>query len=291
MKSATPALVTLLASGKPLMFTDLYSIDLASGTQLRWHTADYPFTITDTDGVVYQKTALTLRRGNTKIVVGVEVDNLELDVGAIATDTIDGVPFNQALRQGAFDKADFLLKRGVFDGTLETPWAQVAQISIMFGGTVGEVYPGRFSSRLTIVSHLELLNVSSPMNLYQPPCQHVLYDAGCGLTRASFVVSNAATSGSTRSQINNTLAQAADYFTQGVLTFTSGVNDGQSRTVKSYAPGVLTVPYPFLTTPGVGDTFHIVPGCDHRQTTCDTKFTNVVHFKGFPCVPAPEAAA
>lgn len=82
------------------------------------------------------------------------------------------------------------------------------------------------------------------------------------------------------------------YFTQGVVTFTSGLNTGLSRFVIEYQAGGLTkiidaLPYP----PSPGDAFTILPGCDKSQPTCDHKFSNLIHFGGQPFIPQPETAA
>ena len=43
--------------------------------------------------------------------------------------------------------------------------------------------------------------------------------------------------------------------------------------------------------PGIGDTFTAYPGCDKLQNTCNTKFTNIAHYRGYNYVPPPESTA
>lgn len=84
------------------------------------------------------------------------------------------------------------------------------------------------------------------------------------------------------------------WFDLGVVTFTSGALLGQSRIVASYAHdgisgnNTLAVIPAFPVSPGPGDTFNVLPGCDKQQTTCSGKFANLANFGGFPYIPTPE---
>jgi len=85
-------------------------------------------------------------------------------------------------------------------------------------------------------------------------------------------------------------ASPADYFQEGHLLWTSGANNGQSMEVKSYDDGTKAVKL-FLTmrdTIAVGDKFTILPGCDKKIGTCNTKFANSVNFQGEPNVPGED---
>jgi len=42
--------------------------------------------------------------------------------------------------------------------------------------------------------------------------------------------------------------------------------------------------------PAEGDTFNVAFGCDHTQATCQSKFNNLINFRGFPYVPPPQLA-
>lgn len=79
------------------------------------------------------------------------------------------------------------------------------------------------------------------------------------------------------------------YFSQGVITFTSGPDSGLSRWVTQYfGGGQLTVVPGLPSAPVTGNTFTIVSGCDKQASTCIGKFRNLIHFGGFPYVPNPE---
>lgn len=81
------------------------------------------------------------------------------------------------------------------------------------------------------------------------------------------------------------------YFSEGDITFTSGVNNGLTRTIAGYdASGAIQLVNALPHTPGVGDTFSVVPGCDLLMSTCNQKFNNLINYRGVPFVPAAETA-
>src|SRR6185437_5601995 len=86
------------------------------------------------------------------------------------------------------------------------------------------------------------------------------------------------------------LTQADHYFELGVMTMTSGPANGQSANVSSYvnASGAISIVNPFSATPVAGNTFTVYPGCDRRQSTCTTIFSNLAHFAGEGYMPVPE---
>jgi len=78
------------------------------------------------------------------------------------------------------------------------------------------------------------------------------------------------------------------YFNLGTIAFTTGANAGISRTVKTYlqgASGTVSLIAPFPLQAQAGDAFTLTPGRDKQQTTCQSKFNNLVNFRGFPTCP------
>lgn len=285
MKSATAQTLAILASGQWYK-AELYDIVLAnSAGTLRWTSYDLPLTV---GGNLYSPDVI-IRRGNVRQERGIKVQTMELTVlpqlDAPTPVTVSGLSLPAALRRGVFDGAVVTMYKVFMSSPTDTSAGAVQ----WFSGRVNEVSPGRWSSRMTIQSHLELLNIPMPRNVIQTGCLHSLFDTGCGLSKASFTSTATCTgSSSTTTFTYSGLAQATGYFDLGVITFTSGVNNGVSRTVKSYASGTIVVINPFPSAPANGDTFSIVPGCDKLQATCSSKFSNIARFKGFPYVPVPE---
>ncbi len=83
------------------------------------------------------------------------------------------------------------------------------------------------------------------------------------------------------------------YFASGVITFTSGVNNGISRVVTSYSnpsgtAGVVVVTPPLPVAPAAGDQFAIVADCDRSLATCTYRYHNSQLYAGLPWLPPPE---
>jgi len=84
--------------------------------------------------------------------------------------------------------------------------------------------------------------------------------------------------------------EADNYFRYGLLTWTSGNNNGYSMEVKSYTLSgtafELFEPMPYDIQ--IGDTYDLYAGCDKQASTCKTKFSNFVNFRGFPNCPTQD---
>lgn len=282
MKSANPQLIALLNSSNQFQVADLYTLTLIGGGVFYYTSWDVDVTY---NGHTYSSVGALFERSKIRIVLGVEVDEMDLTVYASPALLINGVPFLQAVRSGAMDGASVRLDRAF----MSAPPAVVGTL-YQFGGNVASVRAGRSNAQFKVKSDLELLNVQMPRNLYQAGCLHTLFDADCGLTKASLKVSGSASSGSTASVIHTALSQADGYFSLGTVTFTGGANSGLTRTVKQHASGALQLILPLPIAPSAGDAFDCYPGCDKQQSTCTAKFNNLPHFRGMPYIPVPETA-
>lgn len=222
--------------------------------------------------------------------IGTAADQLVFDV-LPGTATVFGVPFLQALRTGQFDGAELTLERCYMPTYGDTRAGTLR----MFAGRVAEIDAGRSLATFTVNSHMELLNLKWPRNLYQAGCLNNLGDAQCAVNLANYAVAGTTQPGSTASTIVATInAGLAGYFDQGTITFTSGENEGLTRSVRvcSFgAPGSISLIGPFPAAPAPGDAFTLYPGCDKSlgANGCP-KFSNVPRFRGFPYVPVPETA-
>jgi uncharacterized phage protein (TIGR02218 family) len=234
----------------------------------------------------YLSTSPKVVRDRTKLSVGIEVDDMTVTLYGGINDLIQGIPFPQFVANGGFDGARLSVDR-CFMATYGNTSAGVVNI---FTGSISDVKPSRTEIALTVSSDVQLLDAPMPRNVYAPTCSHNLFDAGCGAVKASFGASSSCTSGSTRLLINCALAQASGYFDVGTITFNSGANAGATRTIKSYAPGVINLSLPLPVTPTVGDTFTAYAGCDKSKATCTSKFNRLASFRGFPFIPVPEAS-
>lgn len=300
MKSVSPALQALLAT-RHFASAGLYTFTLIGGGVLRYTSYDIDVSAGGNTWSAGGTTGPFFDRTDNKAKChwkrGIEVDTLVFDVLPGAA-LVNGQPFLAAVRQRVFAGAELSLGRAYFappaPGTMQIAIPGATGIlADLFVGRVAEVDFSRSVATFNVNSHLELLNQNLPLNLYQAPCLNTLFDVSCALNRASFAVAGTAAAGSTTFVVDATLAQASGYFDLGSIVFTSGANNGVSRTVKSYSvgsPGMLVLLSPLPNAPAPGDTFTAYPGCDKTQATCTNKFSNLVNFRGFPYVPVPETA-
>ncbi len=130
-------------------------------------------------------------------------------------------------------------------------------------------------------------------------CTHVLGDSGCGVNLAGFTTSGvtvvAMVDGERRrilraNPVDLSGAHVDNHFRDGVVTFSSGANNGLRGEVQAYTQATrqieLQLPMPYDIA--VGDTFTIVAGCDRLWSTCVTKFTNGNRFRGFRFMPTAD---
>lgn len=127
--------------------------------------------------------------------------------------------------------------------------------------------------------------------LYSPSCRASLGDSRCKVTLAAHTVTGSVSSAVSGMEFRDTArSEDSGIFNTGIVTFTSGANNGLSMEVKEYnysaATGghmVLALPMPFAIAPG--DAYNMVKGCDKTLTTCHARYANVVNFRGEPSVP------
>lgn len=280
------ATVALLNSGAPFVMADLYTITLSGGGVIRWTGHSAPLTFngaTWLSGPVFQ-------RGKVSHKVGTQVSTLEITLAANSSDLINGTPLLPFIAGKGFDGAQLKLEKAFLPS-----WSSpITGTLIDFSGFITSIKNvSRAAATLTVSSGMVRLNVKMGPDLYQASCLNVLFSVNCGLIKASFAVSGAvAASSPTISTFNTNLTASDGYYSQGVILFTSGANNGVQRAATSYvhASGNMTLAFPLPVAPAVGDTFTAWPGCDHTLATCKAKFgsDNSLNFRGQPFIPTPE---
>jgi uncharacterized phage protein (TIGR02218 family) len=276
-------LITFLATNTEFKMADLYTITLTAGSVLRYTTWDSTLVVLGntflTGPPSFERTAIEEK-------VGMDVSTIELTIEASTSDLENGVPMLQAVGLGFFDGAAFKIERLFMDST----GVQIGTV-IRFSGFIGPVNElSRSYAKIDVEAGTKLLQMQLPAVILQPGCTNTLFDARCGLVKASFAEVNAVQAGSTVNKLLSLSAKIDGYYDNGQIAFTSGANAGLVKAVKSYAGQffVFNSPLPFV--PNAGDAFIAYPGCDKTQATCTNKFSNLANFEGFPYVPAPETA-
>lgn len=127
--------------------------------------------------------------------------------------------------------------------------------------------------------------------LFSPSCRASLGDSRCGVDLASHTVTgNVTSTASSQEFVDSTRDEVSGIFTGGVVSFTSGANDGLSMEVKEYilqagsgGRVILAMPMPYAIA--ASDSYSLVKGCDKTLATCRDRFANVANFRGEPHVP------
>ncbi|KUO65539.1 MAG: beta tubulin [Alphaproteobacteria bacterium BRH_c36] len=217
--------------------------------------------------------------------VGLGVDNLEVS-GALTSERLTEAD----LAAGFYDDAAVEVFR--------VDWSAPENRILMRTGSLGEVSrAGRiFKAEVRGLAHY----LQQPKGrLYQYTCDADLGDNRCkvNLDAAAYrssgtVVEFLTPRKFTASGLN---AFANDFFSRGLLDFTSGPALGQKLEVKVHVKrdGVVSVecwePVRNPLQPGSG--FDVRAGCDKIFATCRAKFDNAINFRGFPHIPGNDFIA
>lgn len=122
--------------------------------------------------------------------------------------------------------------------------------------------------------------------LFSPTCRAVLGDSRCKVALAGFTASGSVSTVTSRQVfISNAMTQAAGYFSGGEVQWLTGANAGRRMEVKEFSNKQFTLVLPMPNAITAGDTFNAIAGCDKTFTTCYSKFSNAVNFRGEPSVP------
>jgi len=216
--------------------------------------------------------------------LGLAVDTVDVE-GALSSDVLE----REAIEAGQFD-----------DATIETflvNWRDVAQRALVRKATVGKITrsDGRFLAELKSRTHA----LDQPNARYLTrACDAELGDGRCGFSLARAGFSGA---GSVLDEVAPDALRviglggfAADWFTHGLLSWTSGQRAGRSERVVDHrrqGDEALLFLLPIAgAKPAPGDAFTIAAGCDKSFATCKAKFANRENFRGFPHLPGNDQA-
>lgn len=266
---------------------DLFSFTLLGGGTYRYSGGQVA--ITDENGIFYQL-GPKFERSKTKLVIGVQVDELDVKIYPEPTDLIGAVPWLTAAWTGQLDGATLQVNRLFLSPASGNAYGNSVGSVVLFAGRISDIDASRTGIDMKCRSHLELLNIQMPRRLWQQSCTHVFGDNMCLFARSTLALDFAAASGSTATLIQGAPETSAPYL-QGTIVGLTGQNAGETRTITGFVPGQsASVKLAFLYTPAMGDEFQLLPGCDHTAVTCNSVFNNLIHFGGFPYVPSPESA-
>ena len=250
--------------GMPLGFTD--------------HDRDLEF-----DGMTFEA-ATGFTATEIESTVGLGIDNLDVE---------------SVLKSERLNETD--LAAGLFDNAaidiFRVNWADVEQRILLRSGSLGEVSRGRhaFSAEVRSLAH-ELQQEKG--RIFQFSCDADVGDERCkvnleqsalkGIGEVASLLLPRTFTASSLDAFDN------DWFTHGLLSWTTGANAGRAMEVKLHAniAGVVTLElWQKMALPiAAGNAFTVTAGCDKHFDTCRAKFGNTANSRGFPHIPGNDFA-
>jgi uncharacterized phage protein (TIGR02218 family) len=210
------------------------------------------------------------------LATGASVGNLEistLDDGSLFT--------TDDVMQAKWRDAKFWIFRYNYNSVTSTD-----DVEMLLAGTIGEIRP---VLNMVVVELRGLTQrLKQPIGIVlSKTCRARLGDDACGVDLTPFTFNTTVTGVTSKSVFTcSGLAQAADYFTEGLVTFNTGNNSGVTQKVRLHSTGgVINLSLPMFKTIQVGDTLTIVSGCLKTRDVCRDKFDNVLRMQAEPDAP------
>lgn len=274
MKTISPTLKSALATGNRCYLLKVTGND----------GVDYGFTNHDkelsVDGVTYYP-APGLKHLNTYYTNSAEVSSTKFEMAYV--DVVD----EELIRSGVFDNAEYVIYRVAWDnlaaGKYEHDSGRLASVK----WTENKMFHETHGYERNLAEHVGYVS--------SPSCRHTFCDqfgdrdkpGACTLNPATYTSTSSVSSVNTQ-LLKITIASTGKtdgYFSLGVLTWTSGNNNGLSVPIKIHSVGgTETIEFARTTFASiqVGDTFSVLAGCDKSFDTCRDKYSNTVNFGGEP---------
>lgn len=276
----------------PVVQAGMYVLAGASPCTTQWCQI---WTITRADGEIFRFTSKDTDfpyLGNTYQACDSLVPSASEAVSEV--DAAGSMDLSGAIGPDGITETD--LYSGLFDGaTAEAwlvPWAGSGMPRRLLKGTFGNVEQSDTGFNVELLGDGAKLQQTPLVSLIQPGCRWQFGDAKCGIDLAPLTVTGTIDSGDgQRSFTDAARAEAAGYFTRGVVTFTSGLNNGVSAEIRLHSTGGVFDLWPRLPF-GIlaGDTYSMTPGCTLLKeasggTNGCTAWNNVRRYGGFAKVP------
>ncbi len=212
---------------------------------------------------------------------------------------VDNLDADAAFQSEALTEAD--LAAGLFDDARvelwRVNWADPEQRILIRKGSIGEVTrrEGAFTAELRGWAHY--LNQKTGRT-FSYICDAVFGGARCGVNLSGAGLIGSGTVVSAADQHTVTASGLSSFeaglFANGLLTWTSGANNGAKMEVQRHSLNLgdsnatITLWHNMPGAIAAGDTFTIEAGCDKTAPCCQNKYSNIVNFRGFNRIPGDD---
>ncbi|MCT4635192.1 MAG: DUF2163 domain-containing protein [Rickettsiales bacterium] len=186
---------------------------------------------------------------------------------------------------------DLITKKSITAGNFSNSYIELFVIkndkkNILKTGWIGDISynDNKFTASINSLS-------SKTNNLigkcYSPNCRAEFADQYCKLNKDNYSFSGEVTALIDRySFIDSSRNEPNDYFSQGVLEFTSGENKGKKYNVSSFQEHQISIDSVISQKIQIGDKYIIIAGCNKSLHECIYKFSNAINFRGEPYIPS-----
>lgn len=274
MRQLSPALAAHLASGATTLCW-CWRLTRRDGLAMGFTDHDRDLTF---DGTTFEASA-GFTASEIRESIGLSVDNLEVE-SALSSSRLA----EPDIVAGLYDDARVEIWRA--------NWQSPEQRVLIRSGSLGEVRRSglAFTAEVRGLSHY----LQQPTGrLFQYACDADVGDHRCKVALATTALTGTGIISDIRTQRTfdgaGLASFEADWFTRGLLTFTSGHNAGKSFEVKRHLQSAAIAIIELWQEPQSdlvpGDTFTVTAGCDKQLGTCTAKFSNTANFRGFPHMP------
>jgi len=280
MKTISSALRTHL-SGEYTTVALLWKVKRQDGTILGFtqHDQDISYNYGDGDGVVVFSASTGFTPSARESGSDLSTDNLQVTAFLHSDAVTEG-----DLRARKYDFASIDIRL--------VNWADLTMGDMKLRkGTLGQVKiaGGMFTVEIRGLSYTFGIVIGET---FGPSCRADLGDARCTVNLAPLSQNGTVAMVVDRREFTPAggLSPAGDgYFADGVLTWTSGANNGALMEVAEWdgTRFILFESMAFAIAPG--DTFAVEPGCRHTPQDCFGKFNNIVNFQGENQLPGINA--
>ncbi len=212
--------------------------------------------------------------------LGLAVDTMEVG-GALSS----GVITEDDIALGRWDAAE--VEIWVVD------WSNVANRVIQRRASFGEIVRGDLAFEAELRGLAHHLNQETGRT-YGRNCDAVVGDARCGVNLGHPAFAGSGTVSHAGDDqiigVSGLAGFASGWFSQGVLTWTSGGNVGSKAELRSHAGATLVLWQRAALPVVAGDSFTVTAGCPKTFGACQAKFANAANFRGFPHIPGNDFA-
>jgi uncharacterized phage protein (TIGR02218 family) len=153
------------------------------------------------------------------------------------------------------------------------------EVVTLWQGEISEIKSSMLTSTISCSAVSGQIKKRAAARHFQTSCPYVLYDIStCKADSTSKRKVGTVTAISGKDLTIAEISEANGYFSGGYVDFSFG-SDTQTRFIVSQTGSVLTLDVAFNDIE-VSSSIIAFPGCDHKLSTCNSKFNNAINYGG-----------